>query len=289
MTRDPRLEELINQIGNSAVVIDSLPPALDQALPTCRQCDKTIEGEVKLGKHKLDWMPPGQFHPTCWATYLEGRAKAQEAQRQRELDRRVEDVQKRFAYQMDGHVSGTDGYAICHPPNWPYARFDNAEFRSRSSKKIVGAVEKWDPKKLPTLLLCAPTGKGKTAAIVAWLWRYRDQQIERVRAGEEKVWITSFVFATGPEFTVARRNAALGEEAPLIKHSLDCGILIIDELGFEKPSEVPFEIVDHRYRKQGITVVTTGLRPKEFRAKYGDAMYRRLSESGAVLEDFPSE
>jgi hypothetical protein len=291
MTHDLELQALIAKIGNSGVVCDApVPP--EQRSTTCRRCGNPVEGDPKVVTERFSGATAA-FHPACWDTHCtersEKEAEERERWRARELKQRIDELEKRFAYHMSGNVSGGEGYGICHPPSWPYARFDNAEFRARSSKKIVGAVEKWDPKKLPTLLLCAPTGKGKTAALLAWLWRYRDQQIERLRAGEEKVWITSFVFATGPEFAVARRNAALGDEAPLVRHALDCGILIMDELGFEKPSEVPFEIVDHRYRKQGVTVVTTGLRPKEFRTKYGDAMYRRLSESGAVLEDFPSE
>lgn len=284
---DSELKALINKIGNSAVVVDGKPPAA----PTCRHCNAVIDGEPKLVEPSYGG-PLVPFHPACWASYCEERNKARAEANQREIERKVADLKKRFDYYMSGHAPGDQGHGIGHPPNWPYARFDNEVFRARSSKKIVSAVERWDPKTLPTLLLCAPTGRGKTSALVAWLWRHLDQQAARVRAGEEKVWIAQFVFATGPELAVARRNAALGEEAPLVKHALDCKLLILDELGFEKASEaasgVPFEIVDHRYRQQAVTVVTTGLRPTEFRAKYGDAMYRRLTEGGAVVEDFTS-
>lgn len=285
MTHDPQLQALIDKIGSSAIVSDDPPPPQPRALPSCRQCDESIEGEPHMAKDRYG--NAVAFHAACWDSYLQARKDAEERERQRELAQRVADLEKRFDYHMNGNVNGDNGHGLCHPPSWPYARFDNAEFRARSSKKIVGAIEKWDPKKLPTLLVCGPTGKGKTASLVAWLWRYRDQQIARIRAGDAKVWVTPFIFASGPEFAVARRNAALGEEAPLIKHALDCGLLIMDELGFEKQTEVPFEIVDHRYRTQAVTVVTTGLKPAEFRSRYGDAMYRRLTEGGAVVEDFP--
>lgn len=283
MSLDAETRALLEKIGNSAVVIDDPPAA--SALPKCRHCHEPIDGEPHFARNRYE--DKVAFHPACWGIFLDAQQTARDAQRQRDVDQRVEDLEKRFAYHMAGNVTGGDGYGICHPPSWPYARFDNAEFRARSSKKIVAAVEKWDPKKLPALLICAPTGRGKTAALLAWLWRYRDKQLERLRAGEEKVGISSFIFATGPEFAVARRNAALGEEAPLVKHALECSLLIMDELGFEKASEVPFEIIDHRYRQQAVTVVTTGLKPPEFRARYGDAMFRRLTEGGAVLEDFP--
>lgn len=284
MTLDPEMSQLIAKIGSSAVVIDDKPA--ENGNPACKRCGGPIDGDPKLVQPAYGG-DPVPFHQACWAAHREEQARRHEERRKNELEQKVADFDKRFRYYMAGHTEAVRGHGVCHPPEWPFARFDNEQFRSRASKKIVGAVEKWDPNVIPTLLLCSLTGRGKTAAPVAWLWRYRDQQVERIRAGDEKVWCTSFIFATGPEFAVARRNADLGEEAPLIKHSLDCGILIMDELGFEKQTEVPFEIIDHRYRKQAVTVVTTGLKASEFRARYGDAMYRRLTEGGAVVEDFP--
>jgi len=290
MTMDREMQALIDKIGSSAVVVDS-PPKPPSPVPppgsTCPKCSKSAESEthrVRDRSRDVDTF----WHPECWGAYLDERDQREaEKLNARRIAEHVKQIESRFDYYMGGHSNGRDGHGVCHPPQWPFARFDNVEFRARASKKIVSAIEKWDPAKFPTLLVSSPTGSGKSGATLAWLWRYRDQQLARAQAGDETARVVPFVWASGPELATARRNASLGQEAPLIEHARDTAILIIDELGFEKLTEVPFEVVDHRYRKQAVTVVTTGLRSSEFRARYGDAMFRRLAEGGAVVEDFP--
>jgi len=277
--RRDELRDAVAKIGTGELL------AAGDARVQCWRCREPIDGEVASIPTTLGGTRT--LHPTCWEIIREERAREREAQREAAIAARMKHVSDRFDYYSAGHVLGRDGHRLCHPPSWSYARFDNPEFRRRASKKIVAAVERWDPEKVPTLLLAAPTGRGKTGATLAWLYRHREQQLELAKAGDEKAHIASFMFVTGPELAVARRNSELGSESPLITHALDIGLLILDELGFEKLTEVPFEIIDHRYRKQMVTVVTTGLRPAEFRARYGDAMYRRLAEPGAVVEDFP--
>jgi hypothetical protein len=283
---DAEWQALVAKIGKSGVVVDA-PPG---SPPTCQRCRKPLEGEPKSVTDRYDEVT--LWHHECWEAYSAEREERRKLARAAAIDEQVKQIERRFRYYLAGNITcdiNERGFGVCQPPQWDFARFDHPEFRRRSSRKIVGAIEKWDPLKLPTLLLAAPTGSGKSAGVLAWLWRYRDQQIARARAGEENAGVTTFIWATGPELTVARRNASLGDEAPLIKHALDCGMLILDELGFERMSEVPFELVDHRYRRQAVTVVTTGLRSVEFRARYGDAMFRRLTENGALVEDFPVE
>ncbi|HKY37220.1 MAG TPA: hypothetical protein VJN18_14855 [Polyangiaceae bacterium] len=265
----------------AAQVLPELPLALAcrpgaDGRPKCFKCGEPCpEADTRRIRTMGDQIRT--LHAACWESEKQRMAAEDEERRRRSIEQRVKYVEDRFESTMER----------CTLPLWPFARFDNAEFRRRSSKKIVSAVERWDPLAVRTLMLTAPTGRGKTAVISAWLWRHRDQQVEKARAGDEKAMTWSFVFATGPELATARRNTQLGHEAPLIERSLETSILFIDELGFEKQSEVPFEIIDHRYREQAITVVTTGLKPKEFRARYGDALFRRLAESGAVIEDWP--
>ncbi len=286
---DPELKGLIDKIGSSGVVVADDNNNNDDDARDCHRCRKPIEGEPKRVTDRYDNVT--RWHPECWSAYAAEREQREEKARKARVDEQVRRIESRFAYHMAGNIAGDiserGGYGVCHPPQWPYARFENAEFRKRASKRVLGAIEKWEPEKLPTLLLAAPTGSGKSAGLLAWLWRERSRLIARAQGGEENVAVSTFLWATGPELAVARRNASLGEEAPLIRYSLDCALLIMDELGFEKLTEVPFEIIDHRYRRGGVTVVTTGLKPAEFRARYGDAMYRRLTEGGAVVEDFP--
>lgn len=277
---DAETRSLIDKIGGSAVVVDTPAPT-----PRCFDCKATFEGEPKIVKNRYGELTT--WHHECWDSYVKAREEERRRQQEMRINERIKYIRNRFEYCMSGNITGREGHGLCHPPQWEFARFDNSEFRARSSRKIVGALEKWDATEIPTLLLAGPTGSGKTAGVVAWLWRHLDQQIAKVQAGDEQAGMPQFIFATGPELAVARRNAPLGEEAPLIEHASDCGLLILDELGFEKLTEIPFELVDHRYRAKSVTVVTTGLKPADFRKRYGDAMFRRIAEGGAVVEDFP--
>jgi DNA replication protein DnaC len=92
------------------------------------------------------------------------------------------------------------------------------------------------------------------------------------------------VFVSGLELSGARRRARIGAESELVRAAIASDLLLLDEIGFEPPGEeLPF-VVDARYRQKRPTVVTTGLRVVEFRARYGDALWRRLAEGGAVVE-----
>jgi DNA replication protein DnaC len=66
---------------------------------------------------------------------------------------------------------------------------------------------------------------------------------------------------------------------------MSTGLLFLDELGFEQLDGVAFEIINARYNKQATTIVTTGLQPAEFARRYGSAVWRRQTESGALIED----
>lgn len=216
---------------------------------------------------------------SCPECAEKAKKKAVLAEREREAHR--------MKSAFDGFMYGR-GYEepLTHPPYWEWARFENESFRKRSSRKITSAVERWSPSE-GGLIVSGPTGRGKTGAIVAWLYRMRDGAIAKARAGE-KASIVPFAFVSGPELSGSRRRWKIGQEAPIVRHAIKHGVLFLDEVGFEPLSEELFFTIDHRYRLGAPTVITTGLRPKEFRDRYGDALYRRVAEGGAVVEDWPA-
>lgn len=126
-----------------------------------------------------------------------------------------------------------------------------------------------------SLVIIGPSGAGKTTFVAESVLRY----VERpdATAGELRGLLA---WTTGHALAAARREAPLGRRAPLIDRCVDARVLVIDELGQEPLSEVPFEIVDLRYAAGRSTVVTSGLPSTEFRARYGDAMWRRLTQDG---------
>lgn len=160
-------------------------------------------------------------------------------------------------------------------PQMPWARFDNEEFRHRASARIVTALERWTAER-GSLILAAPTGRGKTAALVAWA--------ARVHGSGQPAGVD---FVSALELAGARRRVRLGGEAELVERANRARVLLLDEMGFEPLAEEPFLVIDARYRAKRPTVCTTGLRPAAFRERYGDALWRRLAEGGAVVADFP--
>jgi len=65
---------------------------------------------------------------------------------------------------------------------------------------------------------------------------------------------------------------------------MDATVLVLDDLGNEPADSVIFEVVDRRYRPGKPVIVTPGMSPAAIRERYGDALWRRLSERGAVVE-----
>ena len=63
-------------------------------------------------------------------------------------------------------------------------------------------------------------------------------------------------------------------------------VLCIDDLGLEPTEVLDFgnainpviEIMEHRYRQQLFTFITTNLTPKQIREKYGDRIADRFNE-----------
>jgi hypothetical protein len=244
----------------------------------CRECSQPLDASPVL---KRLYRALDAFHAGCWAR-VEGRERARA---ERERAESIKTELRRLEVDFERCLSGpyTDqNRPLLTTPRWSFARFDNAEFRQGST--IVAAVEAWKPSD-GSLLLCAPTGEKKTSSCIAWIFRSYDLALERAKRGE-RAKLDGFAFITGPELVTARRNTKLGNEATLITLAKEKRILFLDELTSEPLSEVVFEVIDERYRAERPTVVTTGLRASEWRARYGDAAYRRIAQGGAVVEAF---
>src|SRR5690606_32069117 len=132
--------------------------------------------------------------------------KYQRERAERDLERQERHIARRF--------EACASEELCCFPDWPWARFDNPDFRRQASARITAAVERWTSQDGP-LVLSAPTGAGKTASLVAWLWRMRDQAIAAVRNGGD-AGLCSFAFVSGLEIAGARRRAKIGDEARLV-------------------------------------------------------------------------
>jgi hypothetical protein len=123
-------------------------------------------------------------------------------------------------------------------------------------------------------LFIGPAGVGKTVLAVSWL------RATSARREVEGGFVDAFSLAN------ARRNAALGEEAPLVVDALDYAVLVIDDLGSEPPiasSPIP-EVIFARHAAMRTTIVTSGFPLDDLEKRYGAGVARRLSEDSEVIE-----
>lgn len=210
------------------------------------------------------------------------------------------DLQRRRAMRVA--YSAQLDRAIARIPDWPWARVGSSDLeRAVPDRRLRGFAEKWEPERGPALLLGA-SGAGKTTACVALVRRLRDElaAIEdppRVPSPAEydshaTAWslgvLHSLVWTTGHVLAYARRNAPLGAEPELLRTCRGATLLITDEVGSEPLSDgVLFEIVDHRYSCRTPTIVTSGYSRAEFCARYGDALFRRLTQFGTLVDLWP--
>jgi DNA replication protein DnaC len=179
-------------------------------------------------------------------------------------------------------------------PPWEWARLTNSEFTSRLRGKLLLKSAQTYKLDLGSLIFSARTGLGKTAVTVAMLHRIRAAEVEAILAGKPGTKPTDtlqrlryLVWTDGFALAQARRQQPLGQgEARIVERAFEAQVLVIDELGFEPLYDtVVAEIANARYVAALPTIITTGLRPDEFRERYGDACYRRFAERGTVVEE----
>lgn len=166
-------------------------------------------------------------------------------------------------------------------PRWHQERTFEA-LRGCLSKSLLPIADRYVMQS-SSMLVCGPSGDGKTAAVAAAVKRIAAKVTDdKFNVEPDDIWtLGDLKWCSGHELVKARREAPLGhgEAEPIIK-AKEAWSLVIDELGQEPASEVPFEIIDHRYQNGLKTVVTSGLRPPEFKKRYGEACWRRLTEGG---------
>ena len=123
-------------------------------------------------------------------------------------------------------------------------------------------------------LLVGNAGLGKSVLAVCWL------RAMSARREVEGLFIDAYALSN------ARRNARLGEEAPLVEAALEAAILVLDDLGSEPvvPSSPIAEIVHARHASVKTTLVTSGFGLDALEARYGGGSFRRLAEDVELIE-----
>lgn len=160
--------------------------------------------------------------------------------------------------------------------------------RFRAPIELLPAVANWVDRgrKAQGLYLAGQVGTGKThtawAATVAWcLATGTDPQPREVDR------------RTGPNVIVARLTDLLDDLRPgddarqRVRDCQSAALLVIDDLGAEKPSEWTqerlYSVVDHRYANCLPLIVTGNLPPSKLAEQAGDRVASRLAEMCEVV------
>lgn len=127
------------------------------------------------------------------------------------------------------------------------------------------------------VLLCGNCGNGKTTTMNAFV---------TVCSYLSRLQYTRSMQSWKIQATSARRISQIAKDESLMSEAKTVTILCIDDVGLE-PTEVldygnainpVIEIMEHRYRQQLFTFITTNLTPAQIREKYGDRIADRFNE-----------
>ncbi len=179
-------------------------------------------------------------------------------------------------------------------PNWQYARFGNSDWVVRTAQATLAAARRWEPLSGAGLVLCGPTGCGKSSAIVARLHAACADLAGKLKATAALPALPSVRWTTEEALMRdAYRWDSDDDTAAWTRAQARPRVFIIDEVGFAGGDRAPtgrtpalMAAVNARYDAGGATTITTGLSPEDFIARYGAALWRRLSERAEVVDLF---
>lgn len=194
------------------------------------------------------------------------------------------------------HVDGWWSKIARDLPDWPWARFSNKSWESRCDGKLLDAVKRWpvfelnaDTRKLSprALVVTAPTGAGKSTAILARLYMAHDKLRQATIDGRARVkypppiaWLTE-----------AQLLKASWNDDEQLERAKRIPMLVLDELGFaggdqaaKGKTPVILDVLCARYDRGLATVITSGLSLDQIGVRYGSAIARRMQTNANVYD-----
>jgi DNA replication protein DnaC len=160
------------------------------------------------------------------------------------------------------------------PPNFSWAAFEapTLQRRVRNPRAIELATTSIDEARV---VLTGAAGSGKTSLAAAML---RAHYV--LRGG-------TIAFEPAWELATARSRHPLGQGEPdVVRHALDAEVLVLDDLGNEKPNPTSAvdDIIFGRHWGARTTWITTSKRPEEIAERYGDGIARRIFEHAVLID-----
>ncbi len=170
------------------------------------------------------------------------------------------------------------------PPRFAGCTFDTYP-ANRATRTAVQAIIKWSKEGPGSLLIHGPYGTGKTSLAVSCL-RARVEQDE-----------TDALFLTAPGLLdrIRRtyeprksRDSSEATEADVLDAVLHASLLVIDDLGAERPTdwvqEKLFTVINHRHDQMLPTVFTSNLDPEGLAKHLGERIAWRIVEMSEVIK-----
>lgn len=181
-----------------------------------------------------------------------------------------------------------DTLAVSGLPSWSWCSFGTDRFESSADEapEMVSFCLAWK-RIMGSAILSGPTGVGKTVCMVA-LGRRLIGKLDSnpPLAIEVQSWIRRVRFIAAEHLVRAYRQHPLGKGSPPgASRAETASLLLLDNLGNESQDRdaVIFELIDQRYMAGRPTIMTTHLDEREMRARYGDALVRRIVDHGTFV------
>lgn len=155
------------------------------------------------------------------------------------------------------------------PKNYAWARFDAPELAQRVRPEVVRAKPLVG---VDRIVFIGAAGTGKTSLACALLDLYI----------QERSADAMFVHAYELGRVRAAHKLGEGADAPLVEAAQCVGLLLLDDVGQERRTElnaVP-DVIFERHAEQRPTWITTGLTREQIAERYGDGIARRIFEEG---------
>lgn len=164
------------------------------------------------------------------------------------------------------------------PVAYRWSRLDAPELAKRIALPIDLQRLRASVVAQPRVVFIGPAGSGKTSLAVAL---FRDVVTTR-----PAVQSRHMRFAHAFRLSTARAQHSLGDgEAPTIDKAMHASLLLIDDLGNERKTElsaVP-DVLFERHAEELATWITTAFEPAEIATRYGDGIARRVFERALVV------
>jgi DNA replication protein DnaC len=161
------------------------------------------------------------------------------------------------------------------PRRYHWCQFGSPELekRVRDCRAIDVARSAVDAERVALL---GPSGAGKTVLGTCLLRAWADRSVR-------------VLFADAISVAQARANHGLGAEPTLVVSAMRKPVLLLDDLGLDKPifNSAVIDVLFSRHQNQLRTIVTSGFDQAQLGERYGDGIARRIFEGATVIRLSP--